>query len=180
MVIGKARLEAPAKVGRDGRGHRVHAAVESGHGRGEQTGDHQPRHPGRQLLDDEPREDLLVPRKRRQPIRMRAVESPQRRAQPEKQQAGRCGEHGVGPHGSGGLFFVGRRQVALHDSLIRSVGYELLEELPDHDHPHGGRGDAPAGREGGQFLFRSGHRIDRAEPALQVAGNQNQADHPPA
>ena len=99
----------------------MHARVEARHRRGEYAGDHQPGEPGRHLVQNEVRENLVDLRKRFKVGRLLLVVDEQRRADPEKEERHRDAQQCVGPDRLGGFLFSWRGEVTLHDRLVSAV-----------------------------------------------------------
>ena len=161
MLIGDVPAEAAVEVGRDHGGHRVHAAVQARHGRCQQPGNNQSRHPHRQLLYHKPWEDVVGSARNVQKMRMRFVKCPDRGSQAEEEESRNKGQRSLGPHSFLGSFQVGRDQVALNDGLIGTIGDELFHCPAEDNHPKGSRGKIPGEIGGPKFPGRSAQRNDR-------------------
>ena len=173
-------LEPAEPVGGDRRGHRVHAGIKTGHGRGENGGDDEPRDPRRQLLRDEPGEDVVRPASRIQQFRVGLVEGPERRSHQEEEERAGDAENRVRPDRLGGRLLVLRHEVALHDGLVGRVGDQVPQEVADDDDPQRCRGDVPVEIGPVELAGLGPHGNHAAEPALRSQCDQDEAQAGPA
>ena len=153
-----------------GGGHAVHAAVEAGHGGGEEARDDKPCDAFRQFGHDIEREDgisggeVWV-----KGLGMIGEEHVEGGSHEEKEQGGGDSQYGVGPDAPGGCFLVLRGEVALDHGLVAPVADETGCQSAQHERPQGGLGKVPAEVEGAQLVGRVRLVDDALESARSLA-----------
>jgi len=163
-VFAPQRAQSADEIGCDDGGNRVHAAVETRHGSGEHTRNHQPGQSGRHFVGDKPREYLVRLVKCDYPVGIHLVENVESRSQKKEEQQRGHRQDRVRPDGPRRLTFGGRGQVPLHDGLVGRVGRKIIgKDGAEHDDED-------------SFLVQSPIEVNKTEFALFPAGREYLAE----